>query len=208
MQVTEQTPAGWYPDPANTGQQRYWDGTAWTDQFAPGAAPNVPSTAAAKKPFYKRTWFIVLAVLVGLGVIGNVIGGPPSTSSKPEPSATKSAAPAAEPQPEPAPAVAKPAEPELTMGQKQALSKGEDYIGIMAFSRSGLIKQLAFDGFSEADATFAVDKIAPDWNEQAAKKAKDYIGVMSFSRSGLIKQLVFDGFTQAQAEYGTKAAGY
>ena len=30
------TPAapGWYPDPEQPGQQRYWDGTQWTDQTA------------------------------------------------------------------------------------------------------------------------------------------------------------------------------
>jgi hypothetical protein len=27
-------PAGWYPDPAGTRAQRYWDGAAWTDQVS------------------------------------------------------------------------------------------------------------------------------------------------------------------------------
>jgi len=38
------TPAGWYPDPNSPGQQRYWDGAAWTDNTAPGAgtAPAAP----------------------------------------------------------------------------------------------------------------------------------------------------------------------
>lgn len=26
-------PAGWYPDPAGSAQQRYWDGTTWTDHL-------------------------------------------------------------------------------------------------------------------------------------------------------------------------------
>jgi uncharacterized RDD family membrane protein YckC len=32
------TPPGWYPDPSNPAQQRYWDGTTWSDATAPGAA--------------------------------------------------------------------------------------------------------------------------------------------------------------------------
>lgn len=30
-----QTPAGWFPDPHDPSQFRYWDGTAWTDHRAP-----------------------------------------------------------------------------------------------------------------------------------------------------------------------------
>ena len=35
------TPAGWYPDPQQQGQLRYWDGATWTEHQAPaqGAAP-------------------------------------------------------------------------------------------------------------------------------------------------------------------------
>ena len=35
--MNEQTspPAGWYPDPEDSGSTRYWDGTRWTDQRAP-----------------------------------------------------------------------------------------------------------------------------------------------------------------------------
>jgi hypothetical protein len=38
------SPAGWYLQP--DGQQRYWDGELWTDQFAPGVE-DVPSEAGS-----------------------------------------------------------------------------------------------------------------------------------------------------------------
>jgi cytoskeletal protein RodZ len=96
----------------------------------------------------------------------------------------------------------------LAIGQQQAVLKAQSYLSYTAFSRKGLIEQLVFEGFSKADATFAVGEIAPDWNEQAAKKAKSYLDYTSFSRKGLIDQLVFEGFTQAQAKYGANAVGY
>ena len=102
-----------------------------------------------------------------------------------------------------------PAEPtvKMTTSQKQAVRKAEDYLDLTAFSRKGLIKQLKFEGFSNKDATFAVDHIDVDWNEQAALKAQAYLDLSSFSRKSLIKQLEFEGFTSKQAEYGAKAVG-
>jgi hypothetical protein len=32
---TQPSPAGWYSDPAGSGQWRYFDGSAWTDHYAP-----------------------------------------------------------------------------------------------------------------------------------------------------------------------------
>ncbi|NNE74055.1 MAG: DUF2510 domain-containing protein [Acidimicrobiales bacterium] len=34
--------AGWYPDPLQPGRLRWWDGSAWTEHFAPGV-PEIPS---------------------------------------------------------------------------------------------------------------------------------------------------------------------
>ena len=40
------TPAGWFPDPENPGQQRYFDGTQWTEHRSPSAVmPQSPATA-------------------------------------------------------------------------------------------------------------------------------------------------------------------
>jgi hypothetical protein len=30
-------PAGWYADPQNAAQQRYWNGAAWTEHVQPAA---------------------------------------------------------------------------------------------------------------------------------------------------------------------------
>ena len=99
-------------------------------------------------------------------------------------------------------------EPSATMGEKNALDKAADYLAYTAFSYSGLISQLEFEGFSTAEATYAVDNCGADWNEQAAKKAQEYLDYSSFSRSGLIDQLEFEGFNAEQAAYGATAVGY
>jgi hypothetical protein len=36
--AVEETPAGWFQDPNVPNQQRYWDGSSWTDQTKEGAA--------------------------------------------------------------------------------------------------------------------------------------------------------------------------
>jgi hypothetical protein len=94
-----------------------------------------------------------------------------------------------------------------TVSQSNARRSAESYLNVSAFSRTGLIKQLEFEGFSVSDATYAVDVVDVDWNEQAAKSAASYLDVSSFSRSGLIKQLEFEGFTREQAEYGVSTTG-
>ena len=64
------------------------------------------------------------------------------------------------------------------MAQAEAVESAESYLSYTAFSRKGLIEQLEFEGFSTADATFAVDHITVDWNEQAAKSAKSYLDIL------------------------------
>ena len=58
-----------------------------------------------------------------------------------------------------------------TMGEKNALSKAKDYLDYSAFSYSGLVKQLEYEGFTHQEAVYGVDNCGADWNEQAAIKA-------------------------------------
>lgn len=96
----------------------------------------------------------------------------------------------------------------MTTGQKNALKKAKSYLDTMAFSKSGLVKQLEFEGFSNEDSVYAVDNCGANWKEQAAKKAESYMDMMAFSRDSLIDQLEFEGFTTEEAEYGAAAVGY
>jgi len=116
--------------------------------------------------------------------------------------------PTAEPTSEPTSEPTKEETPKMTMGQRNALSKAKSYLAYSAFSYSGLIEQLEFEGFSNEEATYAVDNCSADWNEQATIKAQQYLDYSAFSRSGLIEQLEFEGFTKEQAEYGVTEVGY
>ncbi|WP_253861504.1 Ltp family lipoprotein [Mycobacterium asiaticum] len=98
-------------------------------------------------------------------------------------------------------------QPLSPMSQQNAVAKAKEYLSMSAFSRTGLIDQLEYEGFSTEDATYAVNTIAVDWNQQAAKKAKEYLSMSAFSRSGLLDQLAYEGFTPAQAQYGVAATG-
>lgn len=94
-----------------------------------------------------------------------------------------------------------------TISQQNALRHAGQYLGSMAFSRTGLIDQLIYEEYSIEDSTWAVDRVAVDWNEQAAKHAKQYLDSMAFSRQGLLDQLLYEGYTPEQAEYGVSKTG-
>jgi hypothetical protein len=97
---------------------------------------------------------------------------------------------------------------QTTMGEKNAVKKAINYLNYMSFSKTGLIDQLEYEGFTKTEAEYGVNHIDVDWNEQAALKATSYLKLMAFSKSGLIDQLEYDGFTRQQAEYGVKSVGY
>ncbi|HEV2928301.1 MAG TPA: Ltp family lipoprotein [Propionibacteriaceae bacterium] len=193
-----------YPQPPQPGQPQY-----------PGAPPLIhPTRPPSKGP----NWWVVgtaglgAALVMGLGIAA-MAGAPdepapdtarnhtgPATAAQPAPETE----PAAQPEPEPEP---EPAEPELTVSQEQAVGSAQDYLDYSGFSRQGLIDQLKFEGFSEQDATFAVDYIDADWMKQAVRVAESYLDYSHFSRQGLIDQLEFEGFTTEQAEHGADEVG-
>jgi hypothetical protein len=94
-----------------------------------------------------------------------------------------------------------------TLSQKNAIKKAESYLQLTAFSRTGLIEQLEYSGFSNEDAVYAVNKINPSWKEQAVKKAESYLQLTAFSRTGLIEQLEYSGFSNEEAIYAVNQIG-
>jgi len=74
---TTTTPAGWYPDSQDPSRQRYWDGTAWTDNYGP-AVPGVPSPPVVppkKKRHIGRWVFGGIGLLVLIMIISAVTSG-------------------------------------------------------------------------------------------------------------------------------------
>ena len=94
-----------------------------------------------------------------------------------------------------------------TVGQKNALRSAEGYLKTMPFSKTGLIEQLKFSGFSIEDATYGANNSGADWKAQAVKAAEAYLKTMPFSKTRLIEQLEFSGYTHDQAVFGVLATG-
>lgn len=92
--------------------------------------------------------------------------------------------------------------PSATRGEMNALDTAKSYLRVSAFSYSGLIDQLEYEGYSHSEAVYGADHCGADWYDQAAKCAAQYLDVMSFSRQGLIEQLEYEGFTYDQAVHG------
>jgi hypothetical protein len=69
-----QAPAGWHPDPAGSGMERWWDGTQWTEHRrwphapAPAAAPyeRNPQVVPGTPVYTPFIWILTLLPLLSL----------------------------------------------------------------------------------------------------------------------------------------------
>lgn len=86
MDAPQDTPnpqSGWYPDPSQPGQQRYWDGAQWTEHTAPGTgAAGLPAGVGggvAGSDSTRRTWALAahlscfVGALVALAFTGPLV---------------------------------------------------------------------------------------------------------------------------------------
>lgn len=63
---------GWYPDPAGSGRQRYFDGTNWTEHFH---APPPPPAAKKGGDTLKALLITAAVIVVALFIFGAISGG-------------------------------------------------------------------------------------------------------------------------------------
>ena len=91
---------------------------------------------------------IMAVVVVGLLSVAGCSSDTPSTDAP-----TTDGTPATD-----APATDAPATSE-TIGQENARESAQNYLDSMSFSRSGLIDQLLYEGFSQAEAEYGVNAV-------------------------------------------------
>lgn len=64
-------PAGWYPDAEKANTVRYWDGHAWTEQYA----PTTPSPVVRQKFSGVAITSLVLTVVGFFAIFGSIVAG-------------------------------------------------------------------------------------------------------------------------------------
>ena len=102
----------------------------------------------------------------------------------------------------------------MTVSQQQAVDAAQSYLsmgsGFSAYSLAQQLTSSSGNGFSAADAQFAISHLNPDWDAQAVDAAKGYVQMGGFSAASLTQQLTSssgNGFTEAQAAYAVAQVG-
>lgn len=170
-----------------------------------------------KKPFYKRVWFWLLAVVVVFIAIGSQGGSDDAKNTvaeitKESVTEVSSAESVAESVAESTVVEEETETTETTIEEvtqeesvpreyRNALSKAESYLGWAGMSEQGLREQLEFEEYPSEAIDYALANVDVDYNEQALAKAESYDDWASMSDSQLYDQLIFEGFTDEQAQY-------
>ena len=172
-----------------------------------------------KKPFYKKWWVWVLAIII-VSMLGNAIGGGgrkddnksaaqnasssvsknvKSSSSKPASSQSSSSTESSS---------SKSSSSSVPAEYKSALVKAKSYATMMKMSKKGVYDQLTADAgekFSAQAAQYAIDHLTGiDWNANALAKAKSYQKDMAMSPEAIRDQLTSasgEQFTPQEADY-------
>lgn len=177
-------------------QNRMPEGIMRSDENALGTSAEKVKTEKHAKPLYKKTWFIVLMVILVLGVIGSSVGGDENASSSSSNEKNNATEKTQEVK-----------KKEVPQEYKNALNKAQLYSDTMYMSKQGIYEQLTSDAgenFPEKAAQYAIKHVEANWKENALLKAKTYYEDMSMSKDAIYEQLVSEygeQFTAEQAKY-------
>ena len=166
-------------------------------------AKSCPSCGAKnKKIFYKRGWFIALAIIVLISIIAGAGSDDTTTTSTTGSGTTEIKEVNSEKQ-----TTEEEVEDKVPTEYKSALRKAKTYSDTMYMSKEGIYDQLTSEygeKFTAESAQYAIDNLNVDWNKNALKKAETYQETMSMSKSAIYDQLTSEHgekFTAEEAQY-------
>ncbi len=173
--------------------------------YGPVDAKVMPIKKSKKKGCLIGIGIFILLLILLFAFVGR--GGDQNESTAPDTTAATQAEttePTAKAEAETKPDTSKSdvSEEDLSTEERNAYGQALNYLDYTSFSRSGLIDQLKYEGYSEEACEKAVSLVEKqgkvDWTEQCKKKAQEYLDYTEFSRDGLIEQLKYEGFTDDQ----------
>ena len=160
--------------------------------------------AKNKKPFYKRGWFIALAIFVIIGAIG---GEGEDSSTTVDNGTTEIEQSVSQEQSTEKDVAVEKVEENIPTEYKSALRQAETYSEMMHMSKSGIYDQLTSEyggQFTAEAAQYAIDNVEANWKENALKSAQTYQETMAMSPNAIYDQLVSEyggQFTAEEAQY-------
>ena len=169
-----------------------------------------------KKPIYKRTWFVVLVLLIVGGSLAGIGGNKAkmqneqaalNQNTENEKKDEDKKAEVTSVQKGESPKAEEPVKEEVPKEYKNALKKAETYSESLNMSKEAIFNQLISDygeQFSREAAQYAIDNIKADWKENALKKAQTYQESMAMSKKAIYDQLIAEygeKFTKEEAQY-------
>ena len=160
-------------------------------------------TVKEKKPFYKKVWFWILAVIV-IAVAANMGKSGEKENTKTA-TTTQESSKVEEKKEEKKEEKQEEKKPSVPKEYENALKKAESYSETMHMSKKGIYSQLTSvaEKFSKEAAQYAVDNLKADYKKNALEKAKGYQDTMNMSPGAIKSQLTSNAekFTEEEAQF-------
>lgn len=172
--------------------------------YVPNNQSPVSQPPKKKMPAWKIV-LIVLACLIGLGIVSSFFSSDESDSSTTN--QETSSVVAQQEQTESTTKKETTTEKKVPVEYKSALKKAQTYSDMMHMSKQGIYDQLTSEygeDFSKEAARYAIDNLEADFKQNALEKARTYQESMAMSPNAIKEQLTSEygeKFTKEEAEY-------